>query len=69
MSTGEVATAAVHFDGFGAPANIDAIVGLSIVRHLAEAHGGRVRAESMVSRGTTVAAFFPDEHGPSSRAS
>ncbi len=44
-------------------------LGLSIVRHLAEAHGGRVRAESMVSRGTTVAAFFPDEPGPTSRAS
>ncbi|HZO19576.1 MAG TPA: ATP-binding protein, partial [Gemmatimonadaceae bacterium] len=44
-------------------------LGLSIVRHLAEAHGGRVRAESMVSRGTTVAAFFPDEQGPTSRAS
>jgi two-component system, OmpR family, phosphate regulon sensor histidine kinase PhoR len=35
-------------------------LGLAIVRHLAEAHGGRVRAESQVGRGTTVAAFFPD---------
>jgi hypothetical protein len=26
LSTGTVATAAVHFDGFGAPANIDAII-------------------------------------------
>jgi two-component system phosphate regulon sensor histidine kinase PhoR len=34
-------------------------LGLSIVRHLAEAHGGRVRAESAVGRGTTVAALFP----------
>ena len=34
-------------------------LGLSIVRHLAEAHGGRVRAESAVGRGTTIAALFP----------
>jgi two-component system, OmpR family, phosphate regulon sensor histidine kinase PhoR len=35
-------------------------LGLAIVRHLVEAHGGRVRAESQVGRGTTVAVFFPD---------
>jgi len=29
------------------------------VRHLAEAHGGRVRIASRVNEGTTVAAFFP----------
>jgi signal transduction histidine kinase len=34
-------------------------LGLSIVRHLAEAHGGRVRAESTVGRGTTVAVRLP----------
>jgi signal transduction histidine kinase len=34
-------------------------LGLSIVRHLVEAHGGRVRAESAISRGTTIVAFFP----------
>jgi signal transduction histidine kinase len=34
-------------------------LGLSIVRHLVEAHGGRVRAESALGRGTTVRAFFP----------
>jgi signal transduction histidine kinase len=34
-------------------------LGLAIVRHLAEAHGGRVRAESTVGRGTTVAVFLP----------
>ena len=34
-------------------------LGLAIVRHLVEAHGGRVRAESAVGRGTTVVAFFP----------
>jgi len=36
-------------------------LGLSIVRHLAEAHGGRVRADSTIGRGTAVAAFFPDD--------
>jgi signal transduction histidine kinase len=34
-------------------------LGLSIVRHLVEAHGGRVRAESVVRQGTTVSATFP----------
>ncbi len=34
-------------------------LGLAIVRHLAEAHGGRVRAESAVGSGTTIAALFP----------
>ena len=34
-------------------------LGLAIVRHLAEAHGGRVRAESTVGSGTTIAALFP----------
>ena len=35
-------------------------LGLAIVRHLVEAHGGRVRAESQVGRGTSVAVFFSD---------
>lgn len=34
-------------------------LGLSIVRHLAEAHRGRVRADSTPGRGTTIAAYFP----------
>jgi len=34
-------------------------LGLAIVKHLAEAHGGRVRAESTVGKGTLVAALFP----------
>jgi signal transduction histidine kinase len=38
-------------------------LGLSIVRHLVEAHGGRVHAESAISRGTTVIAFFPQSDG------
>ena len=39
-------------------------LGLAIVRHLVEAHGGRVRADSQVSRGTAVAVFFPDTPTP-----
>ncbi len=35
-------------------------LGLSIVKHLVEAHGGRVRAESVVGEGSTITAMFPD---------
>jgi signal transduction histidine kinase len=35
-------------------------LGLAVVRHLVEAHGGTVRAESTVGAGTTMSAFFPD---------
>jgi signal transduction histidine kinase len=35
-------------------------LGLSIVKHLVEAHGGSVRAESEVGRGTTLSVLFPD---------
>ena len=35
-------------------------LGLSIVKHLAEAHGGWVRAESAGAGGTTLTVFFPD---------
>jgi two-component system phosphate regulon sensor histidine kinase PhoR len=35
-------------------------LGLAIVRHLVEAHGGSVRAESVVGVGTTIRIFFPD---------
>ncbi len=34
-------------------------LGLSIVKHLTEAHGGRIRAESVPEIGTSIAAFFP----------
>jgi two-component system, OmpR family, phosphate regulon sensor histidine kinase PhoR len=34
-------------------------LGLAIVRHLVEAHGGMVRAESVVGTGTTIRMFFP----------
>lgn len=34
-------------------------LGLAIVRHMAEAHGGRVRAESTPGKGTTITAVFP----------
>ena len=33
-------------------------LGLAIVKHLVEAHGGQVRAESTLGRGTTVSASF-----------
>jgi two-component system, OmpR family, phosphate regulon sensor histidine kinase PhoR len=35
-------------------------LGLAIVRHLVEAHRGRVQVTSVVGKGTTVSAFFPD---------
>ena len=38
-------------------------LGLAIVKHLVEAHGGHVRAESAVGRGTTIRVFFPDRPG------
>lgn len=38
-------------------------LGLSIVKHLAEAHGGTVRAESRLGEGTTIAVRFPDAPG------
>jgi len=34
-------------------------LGLAIVRHLVEAHGGMVRAGSVVGAGTTIRIFFP----------
>lgn len=34
-------------------------LGLAIVRHLVEAHGGTVRAQSSVGRGTTITVLFP----------
>ena len=34
-------------------------LGLAIVRHLADAHGGRVEAASIVGRGTTICVFLP----------
>lgn len=34
-------------------------LGLAIVRHMTEAHGGRVRADSVVGKGTAIAAVFP----------
>jgi two-component system phosphate regulon sensor histidine kinase PhoR len=41
-------------------------LGLAIVRHLAEAHGGRVEAESAPGRGTTISVLFPDGATPRS---
>jgi two-component system phosphate regulon sensor histidine kinase PhoR len=38
-------------------------LGLAIVKHLVEAHGGRVRADSEVGRGTTITAQFPPKRG------
>jgi two-component system phosphate regulon sensor histidine kinase PhoR len=35
-------------------------LGLAIVKHLAEAHGARIRADSALDVGTTIAAWFPD---------
>lgn len=42
-------------------------LGLAIVKHLVEAHGGQVRAESTLGRGTTVSASFPPAVSPPQR--
>jgi len=39
-------------------------LGLAIVRHLVEAHGGAVRAESVVGQGTTITVHFPARRSP-----
>ena len=41
-------------------------LGLAIVKHLVEAHGGHVRAESAVGRGTRIWAELPDTPPPTS---
>jgi len=39
-------------------------LGLSIVKHIAQLHGGRVEAESVIGQGTTISVILPAE-GPS----
>ena len=34
-------------------------LGLSIAKHLIEAHGGRIRVESEVGKGSTFTVFLP----------
>jgi two-component system phosphate regulon sensor histidine kinase PhoR len=43
-------------------------LGLSIVKHLVEAHGGTVRAESVLGVGTTIAVHFPAATPPELRS-
>lgn len=38
-------------------------LGLAIVRHIVESHGGRVVAESVLRRGTTIRCWFPSAGG------
>ena len=39
-------------------------LGLAVVKHLVEAHGGHVAAQSAPGRGTTIAVLFPDPRSP-----
>ena len=36
-------------------------LGLSIVKHIAQLHGGRVEAESVIGQGTTISVILPAE--------
>ena len=36
-------------------------LGLAIVKHMVDAHNGRVKADSELGRGTSIAAFFPKQ--------
>jgi two-component system phosphate regulon sensor histidine kinase PhoR len=36
-------------------------LGLSIVKHIAQLHGGRVEAESVIGQGTTISVILPTE--------
>jgi signal transduction histidine kinase len=38
-------------------------LGLAIVKHMVEAHGGSVRAESVLGSGATITVFFPSAPG------
>jgi two-component system sensor histidine kinase HydH len=37
-------------------------LGLSICRRIVDAHGGEIRIDSQVGRGTTVTILLPDAH-------
>ncbi len=39
-------------------------LGLAIVKHMVESHGGNVRAESVVGKGTTITVHFPAAESP-----
>jgi signal transduction histidine kinase len=38
-------------------------LGLAIVKHMVEAHGGTVRADSVLAAGATITMFFPSAPG------
>ena len=59
---GDVADEAEFATRFQGSRHRGAGLGLSLVRSFVELHGGKVRMDSVVGKGTTVTCDFPTDH-------